>query len=182
MTVPIQVVFRNMERSEKIEEIVRDKTQKMEKVFDRITSCRVAVEIPHKSQKQGNDYQITVDLTVPDKKIVVNRTAKAVNGTPGDVYGAIKDAFMVTRRQLEDYAKKRQGKIKIHESMPAARIAQIFGEQGYGFLETSDGREVYFHSNSVVNREFDRLELGAEVTFVEKMGEEGPQASTVRVK
>ena len=50
-----------------------------------------------------------------------------------------------------------------------------------GFIETADGREVFFHRNSVLDDAFDRLTVGSEVRFVEEMGEKGPQASTVRV-
>ncbi len=182
MTVPIQVVFRNMERSDKLEEIVKEKASKMEKLCDRVTSCRVSIEIPHKHHKTGNDYEVTVDLSVPDRKIVVNRTAAGANGNPGDVYGAIKEAFSATKRQLEDYARKRRGELKLHEEVPAARITQLFETEGYGFLETLDGREIYFHSNSVVNYRFQKLSVGTEVTYVESMGEDGPQASTVKIR
>ena len=60
-----------------------------------------------------------------------------------------------------------------------ARIAKLFPEEKYGFLETPDGREIYFHSNSVLQPGFDHLEVGAEVHFAEERGEQGPQASTV---
>jgi cold shock CspA family protein len=51
----------------------------------------------------------------------------------------------------------------------------------YGQLITPDQRLIYFHRNSVVNGDFDKLEIGAEVRFVEETGEEGPQASTVMI-
>jgi cold shock CspA family protein len=55
----------------------------------------------------------------------------------------------------------------------------VHAEDDYGFIVTPDGREVYFHRNSVVGGDFDRLEAGADVRFVEELGEQGPQASTV---
>ncbi len=52
----------------------------------------------------------------------------------------------------------------------------------YGFIETVDGREIYFHRNSLVgDTPFEALEPGAGVAFSEEAGEEGPQASSVRV-
>jgi cold shock CspA family protein len=62
-----------------------------------------------------------------------------------------------------------------------ARVVRIFPIEDYGFLETLDGREIYFHKNSVLQTSFDRLEVGTEVYFAEEVGEKGPQASTVRV-
>ena len=71
--------------------------------------------------------------------------------------------------------------MKVHQAPPEARIARLFPDEGYGFIETADGREVYFHKNSVVGERFERLEVGKEVRFVEEHGENGPQASTVHV-
>jgi cold shock CspA family protein len=55
---------------------------------------------------------------------------------------------------------------------------RLFPEDGFGFLEAPDGREVYFHRNSVLEG-FETLEVGSEVRFAEEQGIEGPQASTV---
>ncbi len=53
--------------------------------------------------------------------------------------------------------------------------------EGYGFLTTQDGREIYFHQDSVLNRGYSSLRIGAKVTFAEEEGEKGPQASSVRI-
>ncbi len=49
-------------------------------------------------------------------------------------------------------------------------------------IETSDGREIYFHRISVVDNNFDNLAEGDSVHFSEEMGDEGPQASTVHIE
>jgi cold shock CspA family protein len=54
-------------------------------------------------------------------------------------------------------------------------------EEGYGYLETPDGREIYFHCNSELHPGFDRLAVGTEVRFVEEPRDKGPQASTVAI-
>jgi cold shock CspA family protein len=54
--------------------------------------------------------------------------------------------------------------------------------EDYGVIMTPDNREIYFHRNSVLNEEFDKLEEGTEVRFHEESGEQGPQASTVKVE
>src|SRR3546814_4757513 len=67
------------------------------------------------------------------------------------------------------------------EEQPTATVRELRREDGYGFLETSDGRDVYFHSHSVLNDDFGRLRPGTRVTFAEELGEKGPQASTVKL-
>ena len=181
MTYPIQIVFRNMERSQKLEQLINEKAEKLERVFDRISRMRVTVEIPHTRHKHGNKYQVSIDLSVPEKDIVVCQDTNGDHTTAESVYKVTKEAFEACKRQLEDYARKRRGEIKTPAaSMPSAKVSQMFDD--YGFLETFDGREVYFHSNSVVNDRFEKLCVGTEVSFVERMGDEGPKASTVKVK
>jgi cold shock CspA family protein len=93
---------------------------------------------------------------------------------------AIREAFDAMRRRLEDYVRQQRGSIKTHEApLLSGRVTKLFRPEGYGFLETLDGREIYFHGNSVLAPGFDRLEIGTEVRFAEEQGAEGPQASTV---
>ena len=42
-----------------------------------------------------------------------------------------------------------------------------------------EGTQLYFHRNSLVNRDFDRLKVGDRVHFVETVGDTGPIASKV---
>ena len=61
-----------------------------------------------------------------------------------------------------------------------AEIARIDPSGEFGFIATGDGREVYFHKNSVLNGGFARLKPGSSVSFAEEDGEKGAQASTVK--
>jgi cold shock CspA family protein len=69
--------------------------------------------------------------------------------------------------------------VKIHEAPPKGRVVKLFPEEDYGFIETSDGREVYFHRNSVIDPAFDKLKEGTKVVFIEEQGDKGPQAKRV---
>jgi cold shock CspA family protein len=71
--------------------------------------------------------------------------------------------------------------VKLRQPRPQATIKQLFPDKGYGFLMTPEGREIYFHRESVLNRGFGRLKVGTIVTFAEEQGEKGPQASRVRI-
>jgi cold shock CspA family protein/ribosome-associated translation inhibitor RaiA len=204
MVNPLQITFRNMPHSPAIEETIREKAAKLDFYYDRIMGCHVVVEAPHRHHHKGKAYQVRIDLTVPGGKLVINRAPKRLSAArlrelelagkdlteshePSkhaaheDVYVAIRDAFNSAGRKLQDYARKRRGKVKVHEPAPLARVTKLFPEEDYGFLETPDGREIYFHKNSVLHPGFDQLEVGTEVYFAEAAGEKGPQASTVRL-
>lgn len=72
----------------------------------------------------------------------------------------IRDVFKEARRQLQDFARRSRGQTKTHVPHPSGRVIKLFPEEGYGFLETADGTEIYFHQNSVLNDAFDRLVIG----------------------
>lgn len=180
MQLPLQIAFHNMEHSDAVEAAVREKAAKLDEFCDRIMGCRVVVEAPHRHHRRGNQYQVRIDLTVPGEEIVVNREP-AEHTEYRDLGVALRDAFDAARRQLEDYVRRRRGAVKAHAGAAHAKVARLFPEEGYGFLETADGREVYFHRHSVLDDAFDRLEVGTEVAFAEEEGKKGPQASTVAV-
>jgi len=178
MNTDLKVTFRDMPPSPAVEAELREKVDKLTQFYDKIMSCHVVVASPHRHHQKGKLYNVRVDLTVPGGEVVVNRES----GKPGahhDVYVAIRDAFDAARRQLQEYSRRRRGEVKAHEPEAVARVSKLFPE-GYGFIETPDGRELYFHENSVLEG-FGQLTLGSEVHFKEEQGAEGPQASTVRL-
>ena len=180
MLKPLQITFRHMDPSEAVESKIRERAEKLEKFYDQIVGCRVVVEAPHKHHHKGGLYWVHLDITVPDGELVVNRNPSQ-RSSHEDVYVAIRDTFDVARRRLEDYARRQRQNVKTHEVPPHGKVSELFPDMDYGRISTPDGRSVYFHRNSVLNAGFDALKLGSEVRFAEEAGDEGPQATTVRV-
>jgi len=175
MEHPVQVTLRDISPSEAVEGYIRERAAKLDEFYDRIMSCRVVVEAPVRHHRKGGPFKVRIDLTVPGDELVVNKQSDE------DLYVAIREAFDAIRRRLEDYVRRQRGSVKTHEGPPQARVSKLFPEEGYGFLETPDGTEIYFHRNSVLGAGFDRLEIGTKVRFVEEPGDQGPQASTVTI-
>ncbi|MEO6666469.1 MAG: HPF/RaiA family ribosome-associated protein [Nitrospiria bacterium] len=173
MQHPLQITVRNMSLSDAARAAIQERVDKLDAFTPDIIGCRVLVEMPHRHQHQGASYNVRIDLTIPGAELIVKREAHE------DVYVAIRDAFDAAKRQVQESRRRRRGEVKAHEESPLARVSKLFSIEGYGFLETPDGREVYFHSHSVLNGGFDRLAPGTEVRFVEEEGDQGPQASTV---
>lgn len=115
MQIPLQVTFRNLEHSDFIEAAIKEKADKLEQFADKITSCRVVIEAPHKHHNKGVIYRVKIDITLPGKEIVVNHHSDEHHAHE-DVYVAIRDAFNAARRQLEDYVRQRRGEVKTHDS------------------------------------------------------------------
>jgi ribosomal subunit interface protein len=180
MLVPLEIHFRNMDPSAAIEDAVRKRVAKLEQFADLIVSCRVTVEAPHKHHRQGNLFSVTVDLRYPGGEVVASREPSA-HKAHKDLFVALRDAFKAARRQLQDRVRERRGDVKRSDGPPHGRIASVEPDKDCGRILTADGREIYFHRNSVLNARFDRLEPGVEVRFNEEQGDEGPQASSVHV-
>lgn len=178
MQVPLQIRFNNLEPSDAVESSVRKHVAHLERFCDDIVSCRVTIEAPHKHHRQGNIYQVTVDVRTPGEKNVASRTPTEDHAHE-DVYVAIRDAFDAVHRQLQERQRKRRGKVKSHATPPHGRVSELYPAGDYGTITDSHGREIYFHRNSMVDADFDTLDIGAEVRFVEEAGDNGPQASSV---
>jgi cold shock CspA family protein len=168
-----------MDPSAAIEALVREKAANLDARLDHITGLRVVVEQASKRHQNGNLYQVRIDISVPGAEIAVGSKPTSHTGHK-DLRVALHDAFDTARRRLEDHLRRRRGAVKAHEEMPRGRVSRLFPGEGYGFLQTRDGREVYFHRHSVPEDGFDHLQVGAEVAFTEAPGKKGPQASTVR--
>jgi ribosomal subunit interface protein len=181
MKIPLQIYFHHMEPSDALEAKIREKVQKIEQFTEHIMSFRVTIDQQHKHHHQGRLFSVKINITVPGNEIVVDRHPDNHHAHE-DVYVALADAFDACRRQLKDYLKKRRGKVKTHEAMPRGRISKLSPYEDYGLIETPGGREIYFHRNSIVDEDFDKLSEGDSVRFSEEMGEEGPQGSTVHIE
>lgn len=183
METPLEITFRNLDHSDAVEAKVREKVAKLEQVYGRIISCRVTIEQVIRQPTKGKLFRVSIDIAVPGKQVVVGRNSGRRDKAHEDVYVALRDAFNAARRRLDDHARKRSGEVKTHEVPPHGKIVRLNGFEGYGFIETPDGREIYFHRNSLVDGDFDKLEEGQEVRYVEAEGEsdKGPQASTVKL-
>jgi cold shock CspA family protein/ribosome-associated translation inhibitor RaiA len=164
-----------------LREHILDQVAGLEKRFGRIIACRVTFDAPSRHHSTGGQYSVKVHLTLPDRRdINVDRKPDADERFADPAF-AINDAFKRARRRIQDQVRRMQGAVKIHVPQPMGVVSRLERDRGFGFLTTAEGREVYFHHNSVLDEEFDRLQVGARVSFVEEEGEKGAQASTVRV-
>lgn len=179
MTIPLQVTFTGMDTSPALEARIREKAARLERFAERAVRCHVTIEAPHRHHRQGQMYRVRIELVVPRGDIVVTRESPQDHAHE-DAYVAVRDAFDAAVRQLEDHVRKLDGRVKLHElAQLHGRVARFVAGEAYGFIETADGRDVYFHRNSVTDGSFDRLKVGDEVRLTVAEGEKGPQASMV---
>ncbi len=182
MNVPVIISFRNMPKPPYLEELIREKSRKLEEFCDYVSSCRVSIEKVNVYQSKGRPYRIRLDITIPPgHEIVVNRDPN--RGDPHiSLESDIRDAFEAAYRQVRELKERQNRHIKSHpEQRPEAIVEQMPGADGTGTLRTLDGRAVVFHRNSVLHNEFEHLNRGTAVWFAEDSESDLPRATTVRI-
>ena len=193
------ITFRGIAPSEGLETDIRRRIERLETYYAPIMGCRVLVEFAERHHETGKRFHVRLDVTVPGEEIVVRHDA-SLHATAKDTgvtkrrkqnepqperkhaVVAIREAFGIARRQLQDYARRQRRVVKTSARLPRGRVVRVFPIEGYGFIEAQDGHEVFFQKNSVLNGGFDHVAVGSRVLFAEEPGDKGPQASTVRLR
>ncbi len=170
MRLPLEIRALRLALPEDVEDEIRQRAAKLERFYERIMGCRVTVEGPGPHHRRGR-CAVKIDLTVPGKEIVVTRQSGV------GLAETLRKAFDAADRRVEDHVRKSRGRVKRHE-LREGRVIKLFST--YGFIQAPDGRETYFHRNSVAERAQRRLKIGTRVRYEVEEGEDGPQATRVR--
>ena len=133
MRLPVQITWRDMAPSTAVGTKIREEAAKLEEFYDRITSCRATIEVPRRYQSGKYQFHVRIDLTVPGAEIVVDHEptlysslqrlggearakGKEFSAPHKDVYVAIRDAFKIVRRKLQEYSNRQNGTVKHHKT------------------------------------------------------------------
>lgn len=65
--------------------------------------------------------------------------------------------------------------------MHTGKIKKLIRDRGFGFISDTDGREVFFHQNSLVDVRFDALNEDQKVEFEVEKSSKGPRAINVHI-
>jgi len=175
-----QISFDDIPIDEAVRDAVLEHIAQLEHLSDRITGCHVVIAQPHRHHREGRLYSVRVDVRVPGSAIVVNRDHH-LDHAHEDVFVAIRDSFAAARRRVEDHSRRLRGVEKSHAARAQGRVSQLFPLLDYGFIETADGHEIYFHRHSISDNDFHMIDIGSPVFYSEEEGDEGPQAAFVQL-
>jgi cold shock CspA family protein len=181
MEVPLHLDIQNFAPEAFVREEVEKQVEALEKRFKRITACRVAIKGPSGHHQTGGLYEVNIWITLPDGREVAVIKTPTRDERHSHLIFAIHDAFKRARRRLEDTVRKMDLRTKTHETPPHGTVTHLSADGEFGFLTTDDGREIYFHRNSVLNGGYKQLHHGDKVSFSEEQGLKGAQASTVHI-
>ena len=130
------------------------------------------VEVIGTAHHHLGTFEVHLVVNVPGDIITIKQQGEVV-------VPLLVEAFDALDRRLSEHCRITQQKVKAHEEFTQhGRILRLFPE--YGFIETDDGLEVYFHANAVKKGSFANLNPGTAVKFGQEDGREGPQATWVQ--
>ncbi len=112
MTTPLEIHFHGLEKSEAIETRVREKVAKLQRHFDRMSACRVVLEAPHRNPAKPKVYQVKIEVSIPGHQAIIVTHEREGAHAQEDLGLAIRDAFEVATRRVDDVAAKMSSRTK----------------------------------------------------------------------
>jgi ribosome-associated translation inhibitor RaiA len=118
MQSPLQIAFEGVDRSDSIEERIRQEASSLDQIDQRITSARIVVAKSRHRHHKGEPYQIRIHLTVPGAADINVTHESSTEKHDDDILVAIHHAFRAAHRRLEDMLRKRDERIKTNRTVP----------------------------------------------------------------
>lgn len=94
MTFPIQISAKDLGVREPIEALIHERVAKLERFHHRITRARIAIDVVGAHPAR---HHMKLEISIPGHEIVIER------GPTEDLAHAVREAFDVARRQLQDH-------------------------------------------------------------------------------
>ncbi len=170
----IRIEVRNTEMLEEWDEKISEEVSRLESHYLHIIHDLRLSMIATAHHRLGA-FEIRAVATVPDDTIVIKKNGELV-------VPLIVEVFDDLSRQLREYNRKRQHLTRQEIPCAIGTVRRVVPDGDYGFIQSADGREIYFHKNSVKKVSYKDLREGDSVEFCEEAGEKGPQATWVRLK
>ncbi len=116
VTIPVNITFRHMESSAAVETRVHELVGHLGVFSDRIQSCRVVIDSPHRHHHQGKVFAVKVLLELPGDDVVVDME-RPQRDNHEDLYVVLRDAFDAAKRQLQQRMSSLRGDGKRRETL-----------------------------------------------------------------
>ena len=114
MELPVKIIYRGLEKSDKIDNLVMSYAARLDKFCDHINRCDVAIEQPNHTHHKGNPYRCRIDVTVRPRHELVSDEKQMDNGSHEPLNKVIHDAFKTMERQLRHLVDIQRCEVKTH--------------------------------------------------------------------
>ncbi len=177
----LKIEAKNLDIRKSWQEKIEEERDKLIRHYaNLVLHLRVTIEATP-GYKEGG-YEVRLVASVPNDTVAVKRWGESVRSL-------LTEAFDVLGAQLKDIVKKRQNRKAgkgpavgaAPDSAATGVVRKIVAEESYGFITAESQIDIFFHANALKDTSMDELAEGVEVLFAIEEGEQGPQASWVRL-
>jgi ribosome-associated translation inhibitor RaiA len=115
LQVPLEIAFHNIESSDWAEQQIRARVADLEKLYDRLVSCRVRIDQRAKDLTGTIPPVVHIELGIPGRgDLVVSHEPEHLlrKYQHPDLHKAINEAFRIAERRLLDLKEQRDGRTK----------------------------------------------------------------------
>jgi len=182
MLYSIVIACRNLSPEGGVERLIRENVTKLVSMTGPPMTCRVNIERTRRFRNGGNPFHIMIRVMIPGNgELSVERFPSGIRMNE-PLSTALLNAFAIIRRKIADPEDAGEPCFSRRPNMEyGAVVVRLSREDGWGYLKTISGREIFFSRESVHDGGFDRMAPGTGVWFIEKEGVKGPWASYVRI-
>lgn len=116
METPVRISFQGSTPSELLSNLISEHLEALERLYGRLTSCQVVVQVPDRHHRTSNLYSVNIHLMLPGNiDINVDHTPQDDSRFSDPVF-AVNDAFRRAKRLIKEKARKQRGEVKnLHE-------------------------------------------------------------------
>jgi ribosome-associated translation inhibitor RaiA len=116
MHIPVEIILRGIARSGALERYIGEAADRLDRTGGRILTCQVIAEVVRRPKREGAQFAVRLNLTLPGTEFVVSRE----HGE--DVYMALRDAFEAASQQLKDHVHRHgNGGQRLRNGTPSPR-------------------------------------------------------------
>lgn len=108
MQLPVEISYRGVDKSDQLDQLIRDKAARLDRFCDHISRCDVVLEQPNHAQQSGNPFRVRIDVTVPPGHELVADERQAEHERHEPLSKVINGAFKAMERQLKTLVEKQR--------------------------------------------------------------------------
>jgi ribosomal subunit interface protein len=107
MKPAVDVVYRDLDSSAALNEIINKKAQKLTRFSDQIIHSRVVLDAPHNHKHKGKYYRASIELDIKGQPVTVAQDDLSI-------HVAIREAFNTAERKVKQLVQRQRDVRQAH--------------------------------------------------------------------
>ena len=175
-----QIAFENLAPPPGLHAAIERHISELEQLYGRATVGRITVRGSGDRRQPDNECHVNIRLALPNGgEVDIGWTSKR-DEQYADLSSAVDDAFNRARSHLREHEHLIGSGGSASEVGTVGTVVRIDPGRQFGFLKGATNQEIYFSCIGVLEAGAE-IAVGARVSYIEELGEDGLQAIAVKV-